>query len=544
MSLPLVLSREQMQAVDRGAVERTGLPSLILMENAGRGVAESVLRRLGASAGARRFAVCVVCGAGNNGGDGFVVARHLALAGVDVRVLLAAPRSKMSGDAAAMLRALDAAPGVSVADLSSLGSGLAAKEDWQRALAGADAIVDAIFGTGLRAEVAGAPAIAIAAMNAARALTFAVDVPSGMDADSGKAHGYVVRADVTLTMGARKLGLVLEPSADAGEIEVIPLGVEILLAPALGPCCFWIEESAIRATLPRRAATAYKGDGGHLIVVAGSPGKTGAAWLASRAAMRAGAGLVTIASTAAGQRALDAKVIEAMTARFSAGSGSGADADADADAGSFDAIAALAAQPHVRALVVGPGIPVGPGMQRVVERLARELPVATVLDASALNLLGIGAAAALREAPAPRIVTPHPGEMARLIGATVGQVQADRLGTARAYAAESRAIVVLKGARTLAVCPDGRAFVNPTVEPALATAGSGDVLTGVLGALLSQAMDPLDAAVAAVLLHGQSGTWAARVHGVPGVIAADLPDAIAAVRASWSASDPSLPHPT
>jgi ADP-dependent NAD(P)H-hydrate dehydratase / NAD(P)H-hydrate epimerase len=508
-----VLTAAQMRAVDLAARDRFGIPTLLLMENAGRGLAEVVVRRAPAGPDVR-----VVCGAGSNGGDGFVAARHLALAGAGVRVLLAAPPDKIAGDAAEMFRALGAVPAVAVEDLSA-----AAEPEWARALAGATVVVDALLGTGLRADVRGAAAAAIAAMNAAAAPKIAADIPSGLDADSGRARGGSVQAAVTVAMGARKLGLVLDPQAGAGDVEVAALGVPIAPPAELGPFCYWLEEADVGPLLPRRAPGAHKGTAGHLLVIAGAPGKTGAAALVGRAAMRAGAGLVTVASTAAGQAALDAKVIEVMTARYAAGD--------DADAGSFDAVTELVSRPHVRALAIGPGIPTGPGTRELVRRLVAELALPAVVDADGLNLLGDQAAALLAAAPAPRVVTPHPGEMARLAGIATADVERDRLQVARAFAARSRAVVVLKGARTLVVAPDGTAFVNPAAEPALGTAGSGDVLTGVLAALVVQGVEPFAAARAAVYLHGVAGADAARVWGQTGVVASDLPDAVAAARA-------------
>ncbi|MBC8132227.1 MAG: NAD(P)H-hydrate dehydratase [Deltaproteobacteria bacterium] len=515
-----------MRSVDRAALERTGLPSLVLMENAGRGIAEVIWQRSRDRAGWPALTVAIVCGAGNNGGDGFVVARHLALLGdglLQTRVLMAAPADKLTGDAATMYRALQGVADVTVGDMSTIGD----QSSWQSALLGADIIVDAIFGTGLRADVGGAPAAAIAAINATTpAMIFAVDIPSGLDGDSGRPRGVAVHADVTVTVGTRKIGLVIDPEASTGDIEVVGFGVPIVPDPALGPFCFWTDESTVRALLPPRKGGAHKGTNGHLIVVAGSPGKTGAAVLASRAALRVGAGVVTIASTATGCLALDAKVIEAMTLAFS-------DTD-DADAGSYERVAELCAGPNVRAVALGPGIPPGPGMQDMVQRLTRELPLPLVIDADGLNLLGVHAAEILEAARGPRVITPHPGEMGRLCGRSTAEVQSDRLNSARQFAVSSRTVVVLKGARTLMVAPDGTAFMNPAVEPALATAGSGDVLTGALGGLLAQGLDPLAAARAAVFLHGRAGSRVAGLYGPTGVVAGDLPEAIAAVRASWS----------
>ena len=526
MNFPPVLSAAQMRRFDADAARDTGLPSLILMENAGRGVADAVRARRPAIRGPR-VVVCVACGAGNNGGDGFVVARHLAAApgaGYDVRVLLAVERGRVAGDAATMFRALDGLANLSIQEHAG-----GAKDDWARALEGAAVIVDALLGTGLRDDVRGTAAAAIAAINEAAALKIAVDIPSGADADTGRPHGAAVRADVTVTMGARKLGLAIDPSGDCGEVEVVALGVPVAVPDGTGPAAFWVDEPGVRALLPAREGTAYKGDAGHLVVVAGSPGKSGSAWLVARAALRAGAGLVTIASTAAGQVALDAKVIEAMTARYT----DGAD---DADGGSFAALEALLARPHVRALALGPGIPTGPGMRALVARLVAEVMVPLVIDADGLNLLGDGSAALLAAAPAPRVVTPHPGEMARLVGRSSADVQRARLETARAFATASRAVVVLKGPRTLIAAPDGVVFVNPAIEPALGTAGSGDVLTGVIGALLAQGLEPLGAAVAGVFLHGRAGALAGHTHGAPGAIAGDLPDAVASARATLTAA--------
>jgi NAD(P)H-hydrate epimerase len=508
---PLVLSAEQMRAADRAASERLGIPSLLLMENAGRGVAELVVQRV--AAGAARGPVVVVSGGGANGGDGFVVARHLARRGLEARVLLAAPRSRVAGDAAVMLAALERMGGVPVEE----GEGWTDEAAWRARLVGAAVVVDAVFGIGVRDEVRGVPAAAIAAMNATAAYKVAVDIPSGLDADTGRVHGVAFRADLTATMGARKLGLVLDASAPVGEIAVVELGVP-LETPA-GPLCRWLEAAPIWAALPRRGSTAHKGSAGHLLVIAGSEGKTGAALLAGRSALRAGVGLVTLASTARGQAALDAKVVEIMTARYT-------DTD-DADPReSATLLAKLAGR--MGAVALGPGIPTGPNMRGVVRDLAARLAVPMVLDADALNLLGTEIARVLNITPAPRILTPHPGEMARLTGRRVDEVESDRLGVVRDVAGRAKAVVVLKGARTLVAAPDGTVYVNPAATGALATAGSGDVLTGLIGSLLAQGMEPIAAACAGVFIHGAAGEAVGARLG-SGVTAGDLPDAIAAV---------------
>ncbi len=512
--MALVLSAVQMKAVDRAAIDKLGLPGLVLMENAGRGVAEIIARERSHLAG---LDVRVVCGAGQNGGDGFVLARHLLDRGAQVQVFLAMPREKMAGDAAVFARAFEALPGALVRDASF-------EEDattWRAYLAEADVIVDAVFGTGLRSDVTGPAAAAIRAMNAADALRVAVDIPSGLDADTGVVHGVAFAAHVTATMACRKLGLVLDPDAPVGRVEVVDLGVPleaaVEAAQTEGPLCYWLESEAVARMLPRKGPGGHKGTAGHVLVIAGSAGKTGAALLAARAALRTGAGLATVATTAAGQAALDAKVVAEMTACY-------ADGD-DADEASYARILALAAR--MKAAALGPGIPTGPGTAALVRRLVAELPIPLVVDADALNLLALDVARVASSARAARILTPHPGEMARLCGVPIAEIMKDRLGHARRLAEQSRAVVVLKGARTVIATPEGAAHINPTANSALGTAGSGDVLTGVIASLLAQGMDAPGAACAGVFVHGESAENAIQTLGSHNLMAGDLPDAIA-----------------
>jgi NAD(P)H-hydrate epimerase len=427
------------------------------------------------------------------------------------------PREKMTGDAAVFSRVFEALPGALVRDASF-------EEDattWRAYLAGADVIVDAVFGTGLRSDVTGPAAAAIRAMNAIDCLRVAVDIPSGLDADTGAVRGVALAAHVTATMGCRKLGLVLDPDAPVGRVEVVDLGVPsdaaVEAAKAEGPLCYWLQSEGVARMLPRPGPGAHKGTAGHVLVIAGSAGKTGAALLAARAALRSGAGLATVATTAAGQAALDAKVVAEMTAVY-------ADGD-DADEASYSRILALAAR--MKAAALGPGIPTGPGMAALVRRLVAELPVPLVVDADALNLLGEDAARVAVSAHAVRILTPHPGEMARLCGLPTAEIMKDRLGHARRLAERSRAVVVLKGARTVIASPEGTAHINPTANAALGTAGSGDVLTGVIASLLAQGLAAPDAACAGVFVHGESAETAIRTLGSHNLMAGDLPDAIA-----------------
>jgi len=326
---------------------------------------------------------------------------------------------------------------------------------------------------------------------------------------------------------------VVDGEAPVGRVELVDLGVPIVASVASAVRCRLLDDAGVAARLPRRRPAAHKGSSGHLLVVAGSAGKTGAALLVGQAGLRAGAGLVTLASTPAGQAALDAKVVELMTARYPGGEDAAPEAAAD--------LRRLAGR--AQAFVIGPGIPTGPGMRAVVRTLAAALPLPGVLDADALNALGTSAAAVLAAASAPRVLTPHPGEMSRLTGVGVPEIEADRVGHARALAAASRAVVVLKGARTVIAAADGAVAISPIACPALATAGSGDVLGGVIGALLARGLAPATAAEVGVFVHGRAGEELAAALG-DGVTAGDLPAAVAVVMARLGGAKPPAPAAT
>jgi len=482
-----VVTAAEMRALDRATIEDIGIPGFTLMETAGRAVAA-------AARDARN--VAVVCGPGNNGGDGFVAARVLRDAGVDAVVYLAAERSAIKGDALAHLQVLEKAGGVVLpADLE--------------AIAGAPLVIDALFGVGLARPIDGRLADVVAAINAAGQV-LAVDIPSGLDADTGKMLGACVEAEMTVTMGALKVGLVSAPGfARCGEVVVADIGIPSGVLATQGVRAGMVEEADVVGWLPKLSPLDHKGRRGHVLVVAGMPGMRGAGRLAAIAALRAGAGLVTLA--AAGDISADDSV---MTRSIEGNLGSLATGKA--------------------AIVIGPGL----GQSELAagwvgEVLASGVPA--VLDADALNLIA-GIVEAVAKAAGPVVITPHPGEAARLLGTTVAEIESDRLAAARALAAKSHAIVVLKGARTI-VCDgtlgDDYCSINPTGGPELATGGSGDVLSGVIGALLAQGLAPADAARAAVWVHGAAG----QVLG-PGMISSDLPSAIAGVLRHGCVSTP------
>jgi NAD(P)H-hydrate epimerase len=493
--IPL-LGRDALRAIDRDAAERLGLPTLLLMENAGRGAFEAI-----AAAYPRALdRVVIVGGAGQNGGDGWVVARHLWNAGKLPRVLLVGDRARVAGDARVNLDALERL-GV---QCTSIGQDLS---PLVHALSEATLVVDALFGTGLDRPLTGVNAAVVERINACAADVVALDLPSGVDADRGCVLGSAVRAQRTVTFAAHKRGLHQYPGvALAGEISCVSIGV-----PAGYDADGLIEAGDIARWIARRAPDAHKGSAGHVLVIAGAPGRTGAALLAGLGALRGGAGLVTLAARAATRTALDAKVIELMTAELPESPARGLSAGLELAAGK-------------RAVVIGPGFGLDDYGREVSVGLATALEMSAVLDADALTSLG-SELGLLRSARGPRVLTPHPGEAARLLDTDTDDVQADRYGAAQRLAERSGAVVVLKGARTIIAEPGGRMRVCARGTPAMAVAGTGDVLSGVLGALLAQpGIDAFDAASAAVYVHARAGERAARADR--GLFASELAAAL------------------
>jgi hydroxyethylthiazole kinase-like uncharacterized protein yjeF len=511
-----VFTAEEMRRLDRRAVEELGIPSATLMENAGRGAAGVVRASLGRIGRRRPARVVIVCGKGGNAGDGFVVARHLRRAGISVDVWLTTPPEEITGDAAAMLARARRA-GLRPRRLEDEAA-LAA------AVAGADLVVDALLGTGARGAPEGAVARAIEVINAGGRPVVSLDIPSGLPADGGPPAGPAVRAAVTATFAGLKRGLVTGIGVDyAGEVVVVPIGIP----PAevgRGISTFRLEAADVARYLPRRPRHAHKGSYGRLLIVAGSLGKTGAAALAARAAMRSGAGLVTVATAASQQPVVAGLVLEAMTEALPETAARSPALKAR------DTIAALAAARD--AVAIGPGLGLDEETQALVRELASTLPRPLVLDADALTALA-GQVERLRGAPAPRCLTPHPAEMARLTGGAVAEVERDRIETARRLARDAGVWVVLKGAGSVIAAPSGEAWVNPTGNPGLASGGTGDVLTGMAGAFLARGLAPEAALQTAVYLHGLAGDLAAGRLGEEALVASDviaaLPEAFRAL---------------
>jgi NAD(P)H-hydrate epimerase len=496
-----VLTPEEAAALDRAAQAR-GISADALMEQAGREVADASVRLAGGAYGRRAV---VVCGKGNNGGDGLVAARYLDAWGVRTTVVLLEEAADLREPAASNLARLGPT-GVRVRPFSQA---LLARE-----LARADVAVDAIFGTGFRGAPEDAFAEAIAALNAAGVPVVAVDVPSGVNGATGAAEGEAVRADLTVTFGAAKPGLLLHPGAGlAGVVEVEPIGFpKDLIASDLA----LVEAADVAGWLPPREPETHKRAAGYAVVVGGSRVMTGAVALAGLAAYRAGAGLVAVAVPEGILRVIQTAVREAVFVPLpetEGGAAAGGSARLDEVLGQADALA------------VGPGMTTDERTAAFVRDLVRSSEVPVVLDADGLNAFA-GRAEDLADRKAELVLTPHAGEFARLAGVSAREVEADRVRHVRELAARTSATVLLKGSRTLVGTPDGAVRINPTGGPFLATGGTGDVLTGAIAGLLARGLGPAEAASAAAYVHGVAGRLAAADRG-EGTTAGDVLERLA-----------------
>lgn len=501
-----VVTAAQMQALDRRTIEEAKVPGQTLMERAGAGLVDVVEQTFGPVAGQP---IAVLCGKGNNGGDGLVAARLLARKRAKPIVLLMAEPSALSADAKAMYRRFVKASGA--ASVQTFRS----DERCRALLARSTVIVDALLGTGISAPVAGLYRSAIEAINESGRPVVAADLPSGIHADKGTVLGAAVRAAVTVTFAQPKLGLYLDQGIDhAGAIHIVDIGIPRSFMEALDGTASLLTWGECRNLLPTRLPSSHKGTFGHAGIVAGSVGKTGAAAMAAKAALRTGAGLVTVATPSSVNDILESKLLEAMTVPMPE-----TKARTLARAG-LDRLLSFAQARD--AVALGPGLTTHPETVELMHALIPRLDRPSVLDADALNALA-GRTAMLADCKVPPILTPHPGEMARLEEDTSSQsVNADRIGTARRFAQRRHVVLVLKGARTVVAHPDGRVALCPTGNPGMATAGSGDVLTGMIVGLLAQRLDPWAAACAGTYFHGLAGDLAAAELGPIGMTAGDI----------------------
>ena len=488
------------------------------MERAGEGIAGAILERF---ARAAKKGVLVVAGKGNNGGDGFVVARLLKKKRISCEVALLARRDDLTADAAQNLRAWVKLKG-KVTEIDSNKLHLLSER-----IANNGLLVDAILGTGTKNTVTGLFSEVITLMNASGLPTVAVDIPSGLDSDRGWPLGTAIQAEMTVSLGYPKLGEVIYPGlTHVGELVVADIGIESRAVVEVAPQTELLELETVRWLVPRRQADTHKGSYGHLLVVAGARGKTGAAILSCRAAMRAGAGLVTLAAPRALNNIFTSSLVEVMTEPL------GDDTSEQLEMLTDVEWRRLLERKNV--VLFGPGIGVSEATHHSIRWLLRNLELPWVIDADGLNNLALELDR-LRQARTPPILTPHPGEMARLIGKNTAAVNADRIEVARGFALAHRCHLILKGARTVIATADGKVFINPTGNPGMASGGMGDVLAGIIAALLGQGLSGVDAMKLGVYVHGYVGDRVAESKGPIGILASDIVEGLPKALAEFTA---------
>ncbi len=494
--------------MDRLANEEGGIPSLVLMENAGRAARDAMQQTFG-SLKDKRIILC--CGSGNNGGDGFALARYLQMDGAWTAIIMVRGRERLSDISAKHLKITERM-GVSIHSESNA-----------PLLAEADLVVDALLGTGVKGAPTPPVSIWITRINACERPVVSLDIPSGLDCDTGLAPGGAVKADLTVTFGLPKVGLLLLPGAKyVGKLVVDSIGYDWTgVLPSDAP--LWLGAEEVVNYLPARPIDAHKGTFGHLLIVGGSRGMSGAPILAARAALRTGAGLVTVATPESVQAVVASSLPTIMTIPLP-------DRDGALAESAYSALMEIST--HFDAAVIGCGVSQRPEAGSVAARLARDLPLPAVMDADALNAIASNSAGDGNGdfSAYPRIFTPHPGEAARLLGAKTADIQSNRLAAVQRMVDRYRVTAVLKGSRTLVGAhnnQDGwQLAINTTGNPGMATAGSGDALSGMIGALLAGGLSAAKAAASGVYLHGVAGDRAAQETGLAGLTTDDLIDRI------------------
>ncbi|MCA1651420.1 MAG: NAD(P)H-hydrate dehydratase [Acidobacteria bacterium] len=501
-----VLNSRQMREADRRTIEDIGIPSIVLMENAGR---QAVAAMEAAFEDLSTSRVGVLCGRGSNGGDGFVVARTLIQRGVDTAVFLLGSVSEIRGDSRINLEVLGRI-GLTVVEITNA-------QEWElhfSEISECDLIVDAIVGTGFHGQLTGMLETVVADVNALGVPVVAIDLPTGLSADSQACEGEAIDASMTVTLAAPKIPLVFPPAdGHAGDLVIADIGIPLpILDDVEGPYLELLTRERMREIVPARPADSHKGDFGRVVVIAGSLGRTGAAHLAGIGALRSGAGLVTIATPRSCAPILAAMAPEYMTEPLDETT------TGTIDFGAIDRVLELDAD----VIAVGPGLGRAPGTAAFVQALVERAGVPLVLDADALNAFVGDPDRLMGRDGVDVVITPHPGEMARLLNVAIEAVQHDRLAHARDFAAAHRVHVVLKGHRTVIAGPDGRAFVNLTGNAGMATGGTGDLLTGMVAAWFAQLLDAEAACKLAVYLHGTAGDLAEADEGEVALVAGDV----------------------
>lgn len=501
-----LLKADEMKNIDARATSEFGIPSLILMENAGLRTLEVIEDILGQT---KNQMIIILAGKGNNGGDGLVIARHLINSGAVVETYLTGQVEELTHDSRINYEIL-VKMGARILPLSS-------EEDLDRmmlSLMNADLIVDALYGIGFKGSLNQFDSRLVKMVNWCRAPVVAVDIPSGVEADTGRVHGDAVRANHTVTFALPKIGLVLEPGKEyAGTLSVADISIPTVLLEDNNIKTNLIGEAMLGALIKPRSASSHKGTYGHALMLGGSPGMVGAIMMASQAALRTGAGLVTAGVPESLTAAIDAGLMEVMTAPL---------AETGQSAIALEALPAIEnLLGTVSVCAIGPGMSRYPEAGAIVRYILERSGVPLVIDADGLNALE-NDVAILKDRQVPIVLTPHPGEMARLTGKTIEEIQSQRLETAQTFAQEWGVTLVLKGNKTIIANPAGEVHINISGNPGMATAGSGDVLTGIISGLIAQGLKPQDAAFAGVYLHGCAGDLAAEIKGEQGLIAGDL----------------------
>mgnify|MGYP001398326876 CR=1 FL=1 len=500
-----VVTAKEMQALDRKAVKECGIPSLQLMERAGEGVVHALEQAHGPM---REKSVSIVVGKGNNGGDGLVVGRLLMKRGAKVQVHILVDPTTFIGDTLANFTRYRDLGGMFIAPPPFSPSYILTS------LKESELIVDAIFGTGLSKPIEGMFAEVVESINESHRPIVSIDIPSGLSGDTGTVLGSVIHATQTVTLAVPKRGLFLGQGITcSGDIVVADIGIPPVYTDEAVVMTQLITGSYVATQLPPRPRDAHKGTFGHVGIIAGSVGKTGAAVLTSQAALRTGAGLVSLATPETLNDTLESMLIEVMTVPIP---------DIPIRAFGLSSVTPLLEFTNKKtAVAIGPGIGTHQETIAVVMALIPQLTVPYVIDADGLTAIAMNLAI-LNAASTPIILTPHPGEMAKLLGCTNADVSHNRLGAATELSQKTETIVILKGARTLIACPDGSVDICPTGNSGMATGGTGDVLTGIITGLLGQGLSPRTAAMVGVYLHGLAGDIAATAHGSCGIIASDL----------------------
>lgn len=500
--MPLVLTAKEMAELDRQTIEEIGIPGIVLMEAAGRRVVVEVVDLLG---DVRDKRVVIFCGKGNNGGDGYVVARHLHKLGAHVETFLIGEHDDVKGDARTNLNILKNI-GIDVLPWSHEEHAFVAK--------GGHLVVDALLGTGVKGALRGDYEAVVAQINASGARVVAIDLPTGVETDTGAVHGACVQADVTVTMGHLKRGLLFSSGREhAGRIAVADIGIPRVVSEKSDARCYQTSEAYVRDVLPRRAGNTFKNRCGQVIVLAGSAGLTGAAALSSEAVLRAGAGMALLGVPKSLNPILEEKLSEVMTVPLP---------ETEMQSIGWEAKSAIKDRlGWADVVAVGPGLSIHEDSLKLVKWLLESWEKAIVLDADALNCLA-DHTDLLKKAKGQPIITPHPGELSRLIKRGTKEIVANPVDVAREAAAQLNAVLILKGGPTVVASPDGEVFINSTGNPGMATAGMGDVLTGVVAGLAAQGLSPLDAAITGVFIHGRAGDLARATYGQFGMIAGDV----------------------